>query len=304
MAKAYASAIIAAPVEAVWEIARDFNALPSWHPAIKESRIEDGRDADTVGCVRAFSLTDGTLVRERLLELDDCRYRFRYNFETPAFPVTNYAAKFTLIPVTSGDVTFAEWKATFDEPPGEAGRYEDIISNSVFAGGLAALAEKSAGRAVPDGAQRWQGARPAKVFCSSVIHGPLSAVWEKVRDFDGMDGWHPEIHDMRMLDGARPDKVGGTRDFRVGNDPLKEQLTLLSDHHHMFRYRITESRMKLLDYHAEARFHPITASGETLAVWTADWVAAPNDDLVLIPTVHDHVFQRAFDTLNERFFPR
>ncbi len=304
MAKAYASAIIAAPVEAVWQIVRDFNALPAWHPAIQESRIEDGRDADTVGCVRAFSLADGTRVRERLLELDDCRYRFRYNFELPAFPVENYVATFTLIPVTDGDVTFAAWKAKFDEPPSEKGRYVDLVSNAVFAGGLTALAARAAGRKSPDGATRWQGSRPAKVFCSSVIHGPLPAVWEKVRDFAGMSGWHPDIHDMHMLDGARPDKVGGTRDFRVGDDPLQEQLTVLSDHRHTFRYRMTESAMPLLDYHAGVALYPITATNETLAVWTADWTAAPNDDLVLIPTVRDAVFQRAFDTLNERCFPR
>lgn len=304
MARAYASAIISAPVEAVWALVRDFNGLPSWYPAIKTSEIEEARDADCVGCIRSFFLQDGAHVRERLLELDDSRYRFRYNFETPAFPVTNYVATFTLVPVTSGDVTFAEWKARFDEPAAEAGRYVDIISNAVFAGGLAALAEKSAGRSIPDGATRWQGARPAKVFCSSVIHGPLSAVWERVRDFAGMGAWHPDIHDMRMLDGARSDKVGATRDFRVGEGPLQEQLTLLSDHDRAFRYRILKSTLPLLNYHAGVRLHPITATNETFAVWTADWTAAPNDDLALIPTVQDGVFQRAFDTLNERFFPR
>ncbi|HTU56002.1 MAG TPA: SRPBCC family protein, partial [Acetobacteraceae bacterium] len=79
MARAYASRIIPTPVEAVWQITRDFNALPFWHPAIEQSEIEEGRDADAVGAIRSFVLTDGSHVRERLLELDDCRYRFRYN---------------------------------------------------------------------------------------------------------------------------------------------------------------------------------------------------------------------------------
>ncbi len=304
MARAYASAVIEAPVEAVWEIARDFNGLPSWHPAIKESRIEDAREADTVGAVRAFSLTDGTRVRERLIELDDCRYRFRYNFELPAFPVENYVASFRLIPVTSGDVTFAEWKAKFDEPAAEKGRYVDIISKAVFAGGLAALAAKAAGRQHPEGAVRWQGFRPAKVFCSAVIHGSMPAVWERVRDFAGMGGWHPEIQGMHMLGGARPDKVSGTRGFRIGEGALEEQLTALSDHRHSFAYRITKSALPLMDYHAGLELHPITAGNETFAVWTADWTAAPNDDLTLIPMVRDGVFQRAFDSLNERYFSR
>lgn len=304
MARAFASAIIAAPVDAVWQIVRDFNALPAWNPGVKESRIEDGRDSDTVGCVRAFSLADGTSVRERLLELDDCRYRFRYSFELPAFPVENYIATFTLIPVTNGDTTFAAWKAKFDEPAAEKGRYVDIISNAVFAGGLKALAAKAAGRKSPDNATRWQGSRPAKVFCSSVIHGPLLAAWEKVRNFASMGDWHPDIHDMRMLEAARPDKVSATRDFRVGDDPLQEQLTVLSDHHQELRYRITKGAMPVLDYHAGVRLHPVTATNETFAVWTADWTATPNDDLALIPAIRDGVFQKAFDTLNERYFPR
>jgi uncharacterized protein YndB with AHSA1/START domain len=304
MARAYASRIIAAPVEAVWQIVRDFNALPKWHPTIKQSRIEEGRDADSVGAIRSFVLTDGTPVRERLLELDDCRYRFRYNFETPAFPVANYVATFGLIPVTNGDVTFAEWHAAFDEPPGEGGRYADIIANEVFAGGLAALAEKASGKPVPPAATRWQGARPAKVFCSSVIHGPVASVWHHIRDFAGMGGWHPEIRDMRMLDGVRADKVSGTRRFRIGDGALDEQLTVLSDQDCDLRYRITATTLPWLNYHAGVRLHPVTATNETLAVWTADWTAAANDDLSLIPMVHGATFQRAFDTLNERFFKR
>ena len=54
MAKAYASAVIDAPVETVWSFVRDFNGLPNWHPAIVRSEIEDGRDADSVGCIRSF----------------------------------------------------------------------------------------------------------------------------------------------------------------------------------------------------------------------------------------------------------
>ncbi|HVL73621.1 MAG TPA: SRPBCC family protein, partial [Beijerinckiaceae bacterium] len=46
MAKAYASAIVDAPVETVWALVRDFNGLPTWHPAIARSEIEDGLDSD------------------------------------------------------------------------------------------------------------------------------------------------------------------------------------------------------------------------------------------------------------------
>ncbi|QIB35983.1 SRPBCC family protein [Ancylobacter pratisalsi] len=300
MARAYASRIIPAPVEAVWALVRDFNALPEWHPAIVDSVIEEGLDADVVGCVRAFHLGDGTLVRERLLELDDSRYAFAYNFETPAFPVENYEARFTLIPLTTGEETLAIWEASFDEAPEEAGKYVDVVSNGVFATGLAALAEKVAGIPSPQGA-RWQGLRPAKVYCASRINAPLATAWAAVRDFAGMVDWHPDIHRMNMLDGARSDKVGGVRDFLFGEGQLHEQLTYLSDRDTAFRYKINLSPMPWLNYHAGLRLYRVTADDTTLAVWTADWVATPQDDLALIPTVHENVFQLAFDTLNARF---
>ncbi len=301
MARAYASRIIDAPVETVWASVRDFNALPAWNAALSRSSIEEGLDSDVVGCIRTFYLGEQN-VRERLLMLDDTRYRFAYNFETPAFPVADYLSHFELIPVTDGDRTFAQWSATFDEAPDDSGKYVAIVSRDVFAGGLNGLAEHVRGRSAPEGQTRWQGDRPAKVFCSAVLNGPIDAVWARMRDFDGMDSWHPEIADMTMLGGARPDKVSGTRDFRFGSDKLHERLTMLCDLTHAFAYRITESEMPWMNYHSGVRLYPITATSTTFAVWTADWVASANDDLALIPTVHQNVFQRAFDTLNERFF--
>jgi hypothetical protein len=300
MAKAYASTLIDAPVEAVWSVARDFNGMPGWNPGVTRSGIEDGLDADVVGCIRSFSLADGTAVRERLLSLDDSRYGFTYNFETPAFPVDNYLAGMELIPETKGDRTFVQWWAHFDERQGDAGKYVEIVSEKVFAAGLKALSEKVRGVTAPVGAQRWQGLRPAKVFTSSFISASVDAVWSKMRDFAGMGGWHEDITKMHMLDGARSDKVSGVRDFLFGEGALWEQLTYLSDTDRAFRYRILKSEMPWLNYHAGARLYPVTDRNGTFAVWTADWTASPQDDLELIPNVHDNVFQKAFDTLQSQ----
>ncbi len=299
MAEALATTIIAAPVEQVWSVLRDFNAMPDWNPAVTDSKVEDGRDADSVGCIRAFHLADGTFVRERLLELDDSRYVLRYNFETPAFPVQNYVAVLQLIPVTNGNTTFVRWHASFDEAAEDIGTYSALISNEVFANGLRALGEYVALQPAPPVADaRWQGLRPAKVFTSSVIRAPLADVWAKMRDFAGMKHWHADIPSMAMIEGVRSDKVSGVRDFIFGDGQLHEQLTCLSDHDHAFRYRILKSPMPWLNYHAGARLFPLTDRDQTFAVWTADWTATPEDDLDLIPNVHENVFQKAFDTLD------
>jgi uncharacterized protein YndB with AHSA1/START domain len=68
MTKADASSIIASPAAAVWSVIRDFDALPEWHPSIATSAIEDALTSDQVGAVRTFTLVDGALIRERLLE--------------------------------------------------------------------------------------------------------------------------------------------------------------------------------------------------------------------------------------------
>jgi uncharacterized protein YndB with AHSA1/START domain len=300
MAQAFASRMVEAPVEAVWAVVRDFDGLPNWVPAVTDSMIEDGRDADVVGCVRSFHLQGGAHVRERLLALDDSRYALSYNFETPAFPVENYVATLELIPDARRDATYVSWRATFDEAPEDKGKYVRIVSQDVFAAGLAALAEKLRGAAAPEGAVRWQGFRPAKVFAASVIGAPVDVVWARMRDFAGMDGWHADITRMSMRDGVRSDKVSGVRDFFFGPGALWEQLTYLSDPDRAFRYRILKSELPLLNYHAGARLHEITATNETFAVWTADWTATPEDDQTLIPAVRDGVFHTAFDTLHEQ----
>lgn len=139
MAKAYASAIIPAPIDTVWKLVRDFNGLPVWHSAIVRSEIEDGRSADSIGCVRSFYLQDGAHVREQLVSLDDENHQLSYNFVKPAFPVSNYLAWIKLSPITSTGETFAEWGARFDEAPEDSGKYEEIVSVHVFAAGWKAL---------------------------------------------------------------------------------------------------------------------------------------------------------------------
>ena len=140
MAKVYRSAVIHAPVQAVWDYVRDFNALPKWHPAIATSEIEAGSAADRVGCVRRFTRrSDGGLLREQLLALSDTERTFAYSILVSPMPVANYTAAMRFTPITKGNLTFAEWWAEFDVTQGpEADTVADIGDN-VFVAGFAAL---------------------------------------------------------------------------------------------------------------------------------------------------------------------
>jgi uncharacterized protein YndB with AHSA1/START domain len=296
MAKAYASTIIKAPVEAVWPVVRDFNSLPKWAPSIAKSKIEGGLDADVVGCIRSFHTHDGGHIRERLLALDDANYSFTYNFEKPAFPIRNYIATLRLYPVTNGDMTFAEWTATFDEGPGDEGKYERQISKDVFTVNLASLSKliSKTKPQKPEGAVRWKGFAPNKVWTSRAIKAPLADVWGVMRDFAGMGAWHDEIAKMHMLKKHRSDKVSGIRDFYFGEGHLNEELLHLSDLEHSFSYRITQCEIPWINYVSGPRLWPVTSNNTTFAVWTGDWDASPQDDLVLIPRTEENVYQKAF----------
>jgi uncharacterized protein YndB with AHSA1/START domain len=145
MARVYVSSVIDAPVARVWERVRDFNALPRWHPGIRDSRIENGEPADRVGCVRDFHLQNGERIRERLLGLSDYDYFCTYSILESPMPLTDYVATLRLTPVTDGDRTFAEWSAEFDCAPEVA---EDLvigIGQNVFQAGFNALKRLMAG---------------------------------------------------------------------------------------------------------------------------------------------------------------
>jgi hypothetical protein len=137
--RVYTSSVVDAPAEAVWALIRDFNGLPKWHPAIADSRIENGWPADRVGCVRNFRLKDGGVIREQLLTLSDYEFECTYSILESPMGVSNYVATLKLTPVTDGSRTFAEWSAEFDAAPDRERRLAEDIGQGVFQGGFDAL---------------------------------------------------------------------------------------------------------------------------------------------------------------------
>ena len=90
------STVIDAPIDAVWGLLRDFNGHERWHPAVAESRIEDGRRADEIGCVRRFRLAAGGELREQLLRLSDREHSFTYCILESPIPLIDYVATLSL----------------------------------------------------------------------------------------------------------------------------------------------------------------------------------------------------------------
>jgi hypothetical protein len=141
MPKVVRSTILDAPIEAVWEVLRDFNGFDRWHPSIDASQMERGAPADKVGCVRKVRLADGSELREQLLGLSEAETMFTYCLLDTPVPLFNYVAHIRLIPVTDGDRTFWQWEGNFTARPEEQAAMIALVDEGIFQAGFAAIRE-------------------------------------------------------------------------------------------------------------------------------------------------------------------
>lgn len=139
MVKIVKSTVLDAPIEAVWDVLRDFNGHDQWHPAVATSQIERGRDADRIGCVRRFKLEDGSELREQLLTLSDIEQTFSYCLLDTPVPLFNYVAHVRLYPVTDGNRTFWQWESRFDTRAGETEAMTKLVGENIYVAGFDAI---------------------------------------------------------------------------------------------------------------------------------------------------------------------
>lgn len=110
------------------------------------------------------------------------------------------------------------------------------------------------------------------VYVSSVIAAPAEAVWQRVRDFNGMPQWHPAIAESQIEDGLRSDAIGCVRKFRLKDGGLiRERLLALSDYDYAFTYSILESPMGVDNYVATLKLIPVTDGNHCFAEWSAQF---------------------------------
>jgi hypothetical protein len=139
MPRVFVSSVINAEASAVWDRIRDFNAMPKWHPRIRDSRIEDALPADKIGAIRNFHLQSGDMIREQLVGMSDYDLFYSYAMLEGPMPLWDYMATLRLTPVTDGNRCFAEWSAEFDCDAADANDLQTGIATNVFQGGFDAL---------------------------------------------------------------------------------------------------------------------------------------------------------------------
>jgi hypothetical protein len=133
------SSVVPGDADTVWRIVRDFDGLPTWHPGIAASELEDGARTDQVGAVRHLTLADGGAVREQLVALDDRERRLTYSILDSPFPVRDYRSTIRVAPVTSTGECVVTWSVLFDCDLDEADRLSTLFGRDVFGTGLSGL---------------------------------------------------------------------------------------------------------------------------------------------------------------------
>ncbi|HET7755838.1 MAG TPA: SRPBCC family protein [Steroidobacteraceae bacterium] len=80
------------------------------------------------------------------------------------------------------------------------------------------------------------------------VKAPLDKVWDTVKNFDGLDKWHPGIASDQLVSGKN-NEPGAVRKLTVKGGPVVvEKLLAYDDAHHFYRYRIVESPLPVAHY--------------------------------------------------------
>ncbi len=133
MPKVYNSIIVPAPIEEVWSRIRDFHDF-SWAPSVITSceKVGDG-DGRSVGARRRLN---GALL-DTLIAYSAIDRRMVYSLDEGPSPLSSgeirdYIGNLHLLPVTSDNITFAEWSGIWESETTDAVEYMNGVYRSLL----------------------------------------------------------------------------------------------------------------------------------------------------------------------------
>lgn len=135
------SVTINAPASKVWDIAKDFDALNRWHPAVASDKLVKGKN-NVPGAERELTLKGGGTIHEKLLRFNSRHRRFKYEILESVLPVSNYSSTLVVKAKGKGKCTVT-WSGHFkrkdlsDHPADNANDKTAVDTiNSVYSAGL------------------------------------------------------------------------------------------------------------------------------------------------------------------------
>ncbi|MFJ6263320.1 SRPBCC family protein [Rhodococcus erythropolis] len=124
-----ASIGIEADAAAVWTLVGDPARIADWVPALAKSRID--------GDLRHIEFIDGGSGTERVLERDDIRRTYTYEYLEGPLPLENYRS--TISVTGDGDLSSVSWKARFGAATRPAEEELAIAIQDMYQSSLAEL---------------------------------------------------------------------------------------------------------------------------------------------------------------------
>ena len=116
-----------APVTEVWKRIGGFNALPDWHPMVKNSYETMG------GSERKLTLPGGATITEKLESKDDKSFRYSYSITDSPLPVADYHS--TIEVHQEGKESVVEWMGRF-EPNGASAEDAQKAIQDIYKAGM------------------------------------------------------------------------------------------------------------------------------------------------------------------------
>ncbi|MDX6749612.1 SRPBCC family protein [Geminicoccaceae bacterium 1502E] len=105
-------------------------------------------------------------------------------------------------------------------------------------------------------------------YSSTVLDAPVERVWEKLRDFNGLAGWHPAVADSMIEDGKPADQLGCVRVLTLKDGAeIVERLVAQSDEERSYSYAILSGPFPVTNYRSTLRAKPVTDTGQTFVEW-------------------------------------
>ena len=137
---------------------------------------------------------------------------------------------------------------------------------------------------------------------SSVIDAPIGKVWDRIRDFNGLPGWHPRMVESQIEDGKAATEIGCVRNFKVASGAtVREKLLAFSDDEHLTTYSIIGHPAPISNHTATLKLERVTDGDRTFAVWTSQFDAPAEKGDEIARGMADNVFQGGFDALKSHF---
>jgi mxaD protein len=104
----------------------------------------------------------------------------------------------------------------------------------------------------------------------ATVDAPPDQVWAKIKNFDGLNTWHPAVEKDEII-GGKNNEVGAERLLSLkGGGTIKERLLAFDDKKHMYKYAILEGVLPVSDYTSTISVEP-AGKGKSTVTWSGSF---------------------------------